>query len=65
LESPRQVVMKYVISDIHGIGSKFMEMMNLINFSMNDVLYILSDIIDINAEFLKIINFIKNNPNVF
>ena len=32
--------MKYVISDIHGIGSKFMEMMNLINFSMNDVIHI-------------------------
>ena len=38
--------MRYVISDIHGEYSLFVELMQKIGFSKNDELYICGDIIE-------------------
>ena len=36
----------YVISDIHGEYWKFMELLDMIHFSDEDILYVLGDVVD-------------------
>ena len=36
----------YVISDIHGEYGKFMELLDIIHFSDEDILYVLGDVVD-------------------
>lgn len=57
--------MFYVMSDIHGNYEKFIEMLNKINFSKEDVLYIIGDVIDRMSGGLKIIDYIIGHKNVF
>ena len=36
----------YVISDIHGEYGKFMELLDMIHFSNEDIQYVLGDVVD-------------------
>lgn len=56
--------MKYVMSDIHGCYDKFIEMLNIINFSKDDELYILGDIFDRGDKPIEIIEYIIANKNI-
>lgn len=56
--------MHYVISDIHGCYSEFLQMLNLIEFKDEDTLYILGDVIDRGKEPIKILQYIKNKSNI-
>lgn len=55
---------KYVISDIHGMYDKFIEMLDKIKFSEDDTLYILGDIIDRGKDSMKVYKHIIKNPNI-
>lgn len=55
---------KYVMSDIHGSYSKFIEMLELINFSIEDQIYILGDIIDRGNGGIEILRYIIANTNI-
>ena len=44
--------MIYVMSDIHGMYDKYIEMMDLIDLKETDTLYILGDIIDRGVNFM-------------
>lgn len=51
--------MDYVISDIHGMYDKFMQMLGLIDFNKNeDRLYILGDIIDRGPNSIKMMKWV-------
>lgn len=56
--------MKYVISDLHGEYSKFLEMLELIHFSDNDELYILGDVLDRGKQSIQIIDYIRSSKNI-
>ena len=55
--------MKYVMSDIHGNFNKYIEMLNLINFTEEDELYILGDIFDRGSQPLDILEHIMKHKN--
>lgn len=55
---------RYVMSDIHGCYSEFMEMLNKINFSDDDELYILGDIFDRGPQPLKVFDYILERKNI-
>lgn len=54
----------YCISDIHGEYERFEKMLNVIQFSGEDILYVLGDVIDRQPCGLKIIEKIMNTPNM-
>ena len=56
--------MRYVISDIHGEYSLFVELMQKIGFSENDELYICGDIIKKGDDSVKLLKLISEMPNV-
>ncbi|MFT8315344.1 MAG: metallophosphoesterase family protein [Clostridium sp.] len=55
---------KYAMSDIHGCYEKFIEMLNLINFSDKDELYVIGDIFDRGNKPLDIFDYIRNHNNI-
>lgn len=55
---------KYVMSDIHGMYDKYIEMLKKIGFSSDDTLYILGDIIDRGADSMEIYKHIISNDNI-
>lgn len=55
--------MIYVMSDLHGEYDKFINMLNLINFSSSDTLYILGDVLDRGPKSLEIIDYIRKPEN--
>lgn len=55
--------MIYVMSDLHGEYDKFINMLNLINFSSSDTLYILGDVLDRGPNSLEIIDYIRKPEN--
>jgi len=55
---------KYVMSDIHGCYDKFIQMLDLINFSKQDELYVLGDIFDRGEEPLKVLDYIVGHKNI-
>lgn len=55
---------RYVMSDIHGCYSEFIEMLDKINFSDNDELYILGDIFDRGPQPLKVLDYILERKNI-
>ena len=57
--------MIYVMSDIHGMYDKYIEMMDLIDLKENDSLYILGDIVDRANGSMKILKDMMKRPNVF
>lgn len=58
-------MMVYVMSDTHGMYSKFIEMMDLIDLQDTDTLYILGDIIDRGPQSMKILQNMMKRPNVY
>ena len=56
--------MIYVMSDIHGMYDKYMQMLEAINFSDDDTLYILGDVIDRGKEPVKILLDMMSRPNI-
>ena len=57
--------MIYVMSDIHGEYKKYIQMLELINFSDEDELYILGDVVDRGDEPVKVLLDMMKRPNVF
>ncbi len=57
--------MIYVISDIHGDHSRYLKMLELINFSDEDELYVLGDIVDRGSEPVKVLLDMMSRANVF
>ncbi len=57
--------MTYVIANIHGCYSKFMEMLRLIKFKDSDILYVLGDIVDYGSEPMELICDISMRYNVY
>lgn len=57
-------IIKYVMSDIHGMYDKFISMLEQINFSSNDQLYILGDILDRGDKPLETIDYIRERKNI-
>ena len=57
--------MIYVMSDIHGMYDKYMEMLKLIDFNDNDTLYIIGDVIDRGSEPVKILLDMMSRKNVY
>ena len=57
--------MRYVMSDLHGMYDKFIEMLELINFSEEDELYILGDIFDRGEGSINILEYIWSSKNIF
>lgn len=56
--------MRYVMSDIHGQGSKFFDMLKLINFNDKDTLYILGDVIDRGKDSINLLKYIMKKKNI-
>lgn len=56
--------MTYVISDIHGQYDKYAAMLQLINFSVDDMLYVLGDIVDRGPYGFKILLDMQTKMNV-
>ena len=56
--------MTYVISDIHGCYNEFMELLDKISFSQNDILYVLGDVIDRGEDSIKCLKYVMGAPNI-
>lgn len=54
----------YVISDIHGEYGKFMELLDIIHFSDEDILYVLGDVVDRGKNPVKTLLWMMEMPNV-
>ena len=54
----------YVISDIHGEYGKFMELLDIIHFSVEDILYVLGDVVDRGKNPVKTLLKMMEMPNV-
>lgn len=57
--------MTYVMSDLHGDYKKFLEMVEKINLSEQDILYILGDVLDYGEESMALINDLSVRLNVY
>ncbi len=57
--------MVYVMSDIHGEYGKFIQMLELIDFSGKDELFVLGDLVDRGPEPIKLVQDLLLRPNVF
>jgi len=56
--------MTYVISDIHGCYDKYIQMLELIDFSDDDTLYVLGDVIDRGDSSMRILQDMSKRANV-
>lgn len=56
--------MTYVMSDIHGEYSLFLELLSNINFSDNDILYICGDIIEKGPDSIRLAKYIFSHHNI-
>lgn len=56
--------MNYVVSDIHGFYSKYLEFLNHVNFSNDDMLYIIGDIVNRGNNGIELLQDIMKRPNV-
>lgn len=56
--------MIYVMSDLHGMYDKYIEMLKKINFNKNDKLYILGDVVDRGDKSIPLLRYIMNQKNV-
>ena len=56
--------MIYVMSDIHGMYEKYIQMLKVIGLTERDTLYILGDVIDRGPGSVKILLDMKKRPNV-
>ena len=56
--------MTYIISDIHGCYTEFIELLEKIDFSNDDELFVLGDAMDRGPEPIKVIRELMSRPNV-
>lgn len=56
--------MHYVMSDIHGDYESYLKMLELIQFTKDDVLYLLGDVIDRGKDPIAILKDIKERENM-
>lgn len=56
--------MTYFVSDIHGEFDLFLELLDKIDFSDEDVLYVLGDMTDKGDLSIKVVDFIRETPNI-
>ena len=56
--------MHYVISDIHGCYSQYIELLNKISFSDEDELFVLGDAVDRGPEPIRVLRDMMMRPNV-
>lgn len=54
----------YVLSDIHGEGSRFWKMLDTIGFSDQDVMYVLGDVIDRGPDVVELLRYILDAENI-
>lgn len=57
--------MIYVISDLHGRFDRYQQMLEVIEFTLDDTLYVLGDVIDRGPDGIKILQDMMFRPNVF
>lgn len=57
--------MHYVISDIHGEYEKYLKMLDLINFSENDILFILGDVCDRGKKPVSVLRHMMMHSNIY
>lgn len=57
--------MIYVMSDIHGMYDKYIEMLKTIHFTDEDILYIIGDVIDRGQGSIRILQDMMNRFHVF
>ncbi len=55
----------YVISDIHGCYDEFIELLDKINFSLDDEMFVLGDAMDRGPEPIKVILDLMQRENIF
>ena len=53
----------YVVSDIHGMYNKFMELLDKISFSKEDKLYVLGDMVDRGPQSVEVVKQIMSMEN--
>lgn len=56
--------MQYIIADIHGCYTEFLELLEKIGFSDDDELFVLGDAMDRGPEPVKVIQDLMSRPNV-
>ena len=56
--------MQYIITDIHGCYTEFLELLDKIGFSDDDELFVLGDAMDRGPEPIKVIQDLMHRPNV-
>lgn len=54
----------YVMSDIHGMYDKYIEMLKMINFN-DDILYVLGDVVDRGYDSMKILKDMMSRFNIY
>lgn len=54
----------YVLSDIHGEGSRFWKMLDIIGFSADDTLFVLGDVIDRGTDGVELLRYILDADNI-
>ncbi len=54
----------YICSDLHGQYDLFMQLLDKISFSENDIMYVLGDIIDRGPDSIKLLQEIISHPNI-
>ena len=59
-----EILMMYVMSDIHGDYPSFYDMLVKINFSAVDKLYILGDLVDKGPDNLCLLGVVRSMPNI-
>ena len=57
--------MYYVMSDLHGEYEKYLDMLEKINFSDDDVLFVLGDVVDRGRDPVKLLRDMSLRPNVY
>ena len=57
--------MQYVISDIHGCYAEYMEALEAINFSEDDILYVNGDVVDRGEDSIKVLLDMMMRDNVY
>lgn len=57
-------IMRYVISDIHGCKKEYLQLLDKIQFSVQDHLYILGDVVDRGFDPIGVLQNIMERKNV-
>lgn len=58
------MLMRYVVSDIHGCYEQYIELLQKINLREEDELYVLGDVVDRGPQPIKVLQDMMSRPNV-